>query len=254
MEMNLNAMPAFEHADDNLNSLLSYGVKYTQIAFALDASKSTEEKLPGSDKTIHELCVDALRRFLTELSGKLGKRLLVSIYVFNGKGVSRLMSNTLLDSIDIESLPASFPKPYGLTPMGSAVCQALEDMDAFRREKVKDCYRFTQPILSVLTDGRATDDMTRAIEMVDERLGHRPRQHLVCIPVGIGHESDFDHLKRMLQSDPYANELCVLGAESDFGSYVRIINATTIAVSSGQEYTGLSGLDNNASIFTGSVF
>lgn len=235
----------------SIPAVLSYGVRYTQKIYLVDASKSTDARMKGSDKTIHELCVESLGRSLDGLRGKLDTRLIVSVYVFSGDGVQCIVKNTLLCDIDTEAVKAAIPRPKGLTPMGKALTQAIEDAEAFKADNRAQGYQFYQPICTLLTDGQPTDDMDKAQEMVDERLAHKPYQRMVLIPVGIGNDDEFTHLKELIRKDPFGDEVGVLGCEDDFSEYVRLVNATTVAVSGGEAFSGMSGLMGSASIFTG---
>jgi len=239
------------YPDSQDNVRLSYGVYYTLLCLLIDLSGSTTDKVPGSTDSIHDKCVESACRFMDELRQKLDNRLLLSVYTFSGNGVQCLTSNQLLRTINTQELKERFGKPKGLTPMGEAICTAIRDVEEFRKQMVADGYKAHMPILSLMTDGKATDNMDQAFAMLDERLGHRPRQKMVLIPVGIGNKADFNDLERMLAKDIAADELCILNSDDDFTMYVRLLNATTIAVSSGETFKGAGGLRGGVSIFTG---
>ncbi|MBQ2955083.1 MAG: hypothetical protein IJE08_01335 [Clostridia bacterium] len=233
------------------NVRLSYGVYYTLVCLIIDISGSTKKNVQGSAESIHAKCIECAGRFMDDLREKMDNRILMSIYTFSGDGVQKITSNQLLRTINTQEVQARFGEPKGLTPMGEAICTAIRDVEAFRKQMIADGYKAHAPIISVMTDGKATDSLDEAFAMLDARLGARPRPKAVFIPVGIGDEADFNDLKRMLREDIAADELCVLHSSDDFTSYVRLLNATTIAVASGETFKGAGGLRGGVSIFTG---
>lgn len=209
---------------------LSYGVFYTCIAFLLDISGSMDDVLQGSDKSKYQMAIESLISILNQLRSRLNTKLIVFVYTYGNGGVKQVIPATLLCDIDTQKLPAMFDTPKGLTPMGECIVKSLEDMDAFMAEKKASGYQFTAPLLSLLTDGEATDDMAQANAKVDAKLGHKPRQQLVVIPVGIGKPTQFGKLLRLMEADPASNEVRVITQPQDFEQFVRLITGTTVLV------------------------
>lgn len=234
----------------SVKPMLSLGTNYTLMNLLFDGSSSMRNIIADTGKSAHQLCVESLERFLEGLRGKLGTRLIVSVYIFGGS-VKCIVKNTLLCDLNTEALKKAIPQPSSLTPMGQALSQAIRDTEAYRDEMRAQGYRFNQPIYSLLTDGEATDSMEEANKMADERLSHKPRQRMVLIPIGIGNTKTFPTLERLIQQDPFRSEIRVLNSGDDFTEYVRIINATTVAISGGETFNGIAGMMGNASLFTG---
>lgn len=230
---------------------LSFGVKYVPLAFMIDNSGSTKEDL-ADNRRIYDAIVDALKDFLrSEDLRAMNRRILVSVYTFGGT-VKRIVAPTPLYMLDPERVAGMIGKPNGLTPMGKALNVALDDLQGFRAANKQ--YDIMQPIVSLITDGKATDDMEGANERVDKLLTNTradgtPKPLVQILPVGIGEDGEvFKYLERLIQKDPAGIEARVLHSEDDLAAYMRLVKATTIAAAS-STFAG-SGVMGNGSIFT----
>ncbi len=209
---------------------LSYGVVYTCLILCLDLARSMFEKLDGGDKSKYQMAIESTIAILDQLRPRLNTRLIVIVYSFGG-AISRVIEPTLLKDIDSAKLPGLLHKPQGMTPMGECIVKALDETQAMMAKYKAEGYQFTAPLLSLVTDGEATDDMTEANARMDELLGHKPRQKVVLIPVGIGNrKEEFEKLVRLAEKDPAGNEARQIVKPKDFEQYVRLIAGTTLLV------------------------
>lgn len=81
----------------------------------------------------------------------------------------------------------------GNTPMGEAVCAALDILERRKRKYQDTGVDYFQPWLILMTDGMPTDDIAKAAERVSGMVDQRK---LSVFPIGVGAGADMDTLGR----------------------------------------------------------
>lgn len=150
------------------------------IAMVLDTSASMagapiKELNKGVNLFIEEIRRDEYTRYSAE----------ICIVTFGGS-VEIIQDFATVDYVSYPVFKAS-----GETPMGTAVLKTLELL-----ERRKTLYKelgidYYQPWIVLMTDGRPTDDITKAVRKVQELISQR---RLVVFPIAIGPYADIDSL------------------------------------------------------------
>lgn len=112
----------------------------------------------------------------------------IAIATFGNFGVQRAA-----DFGPVEQHPNVTLSAGGVTPMGEAVCAALEMLEERKRQYQEAGVDYYQPWLVLMTDGAPTDDITEAVRRVGD-LVHRKK--LSVFPIGIGGSADMATLQR----------------------------------------------------------
>lgn len=94
-----------------------------------------------------------------------------------------------------ERKPALEIQAGGHTPMGEAVCKALNLLEARKQEYQDAGVDYFQPWLVLMTDGMPNDENRYYIDEAIRRIGDLVRQKKLSVfPIGIGSEADMDTL------------------------------------------------------------
>ena len=111
----------------------------------------------------------------------------------------------------------------GSTPMGEAVCKALDMLEDRKREYQNAGVDYFQPWLVLMTDGRPNDDTRLAIRRIGDIVQDRK---LSVFPIGIGPYADMDTLR---QFSPERDPLRLRGLE--FRKFFEWLSASVQRVS-----------------------
>ena len=111
----------------------------------------------------------------------------------------------------------------GRTPMGGAVCEALDILDRRKQEYQKKGVDYYQPWLVLMTDGVPTDDIDEAVNRVVSMVNQKK---LSVFPIGIGDDADMDALGRF---SPGRDPLRLIGLE--FSKFFEWLSASVQRVS-----------------------
>jgi len=114
--------------------------------------------------------------------------------------------------------------PQGSTPMGRALCTALDVIEQQKQVYKQAGIEYYRPWLVVMTDGAPTDDVTQALSRLSAA---QAKKGLVVFPIGIGDAADMGFLGQ-LSPDRGAVRLKGLTSFSDFFKW---LSASMSAVS-----------------------
>ena len=106
----------------------------------------------------------------------------ISIVTFGNGGVQRVA-----DFGPVERIPKTRLVAGGNTPMGEAVCDALDILEKRKREYQNTGVDYYQPWLVLMTDGMPTDDVNEAVKRVVSMVNQKK---LSVFPIGIGDGAD----------------------------------------------------------------
>ncbi len=118
----------------------------------------------------------------------------------------------------------------GRTPMGAAVCKALDMLEDRKRKYQRAGVDYFQPWLVLMTDGRPNDDTRAAVRSIGDMVRERK---LSVFPIGIGPNADMDTLR---QFSPERDPLRL--RELEFQKFFEWLSASVQRVSAstpGQE-------------------
>lgn len=102
-----------------------------------------------------------------------------------------------IDFGPVEREPALEIQAGGWTPMGEAVCKALDILEARKREYQDAGVDYFQPWLVLMTDSMPNDENIDYIHEAIRRIGELVQQKKLSVfPIGIGSEADMDTLRR----------------------------------------------------------
>lgn len=105
----------------------------------------------------------------------------------------------MLDFMSIERQEPPSLSATGDTPMGSALCEALDLLEARKDEYRRAGVDYFQPWLVLMTDGAPTDDISEAARRISELVSSRK---LTVFPIAIGDAADLSTLKQLSPSRP----------------------------------------------------
>lgn len=142
----------------------------------------------------------------------------IGIVTFGNAGVQRAA-----DFGPVEQRPNVTLGAGGATPMGEAVCEALELLDERKRQYQEAGVDYYQPWLVLMTDGAPTDDIAAAVHRVGELVR---RKKLSVFPIGIGAGADMGTLQ---QFSPGRTPLRLQGLA--FGKFFEWLSASVQRVS-----------------------
>ena len=151
----------------------------TPVVLCLDTSASMQgdpidELQKGVELFYDEVGSDEIARYSAE----------IAIVTFGG-------------SVDViadlaEKAPLNL-QASGDTPMGEAVCTALDILERRKRQYQKTGVDYFQPWLVLMTDGMPTDHISEAVDRVSRMVNQRK---LSVFPIGVGADADMDTLRR----------------------------------------------------------
>jgi uncharacterized protein YegL len=146
------------------------------ICLCLDVSSSM------NGEPIHELN-EGIHQFFSEVrSNKLAKYSADICIITFGNTAQKIVDFCAVDKQVVPQLVAA-----GRTPMGGAVNLALDTLELRKREYQTVGIDYYQPWLVLMTDGQPTDDITAAVQRVEELVTKRK---LTVFPIGIGPHAD----------------------------------------------------------------
>lgn len=111
----------------------------------------------------------------------------------------------------------------GRTPMGEAVCEALDMLEARKRQYQKAGVDYYQPWLVLMTDSMPNDDTREAIRRISDMVRE---QKLTVFPIGIGPHARMDILR---QFSPEWDPLRLRGLE--FRKFFEWLSSSVARVS-----------------------
>jgi uncharacterized protein YegL len=128
----------------------------------LDSSSSMNEVLPGQTETSLSALNSGLDVLVSELNkDPLAKRRAEISFVTYGSDVTPATAFTTVDNLVIPSLV-----PSGTTSTGRAIEVGLDALEARKREYKANGIEYYRPMVFLITDGLATDDLSTAIERI----------------------------------------------------------------------------------------
>ena len=99
----------------------------------------------------------------------------------------------LLDFESIEKQEIPVIRANGTTPMGEAVQMSLELLEQRKSEYSEVGVDYYQPWMVLMTDGKPTDHISKAVEKTNNLINNRK---LTIFPIGIGEYADMETLAR----------------------------------------------------------
>lgn len=153
------------------------------VALVLDTSYSMngapiDELNRGVSKFFEETLSNEIARFSAE----------VCIVRFGGT------ADIELDFRSIEEQNVPTFSASGGTPMGEAVCKALESLNTRKLEYQNAGVDYYQPMMVIMSDGSPTDSITRAEQEVAALVNNK-KLSVFCI--GIGKDADMATLQKL---------------------------------------------------------
>ena len=142
----------------------------------------------------------------------------IGIVTFGNFGVQRAA-----DFGPVEQRPSLTLGAGGVTPMGEAVCEALEMLEERKRQYQEAGVDYYQPWLVLMTDGAPTDNISEAVHRVGDLVR---RKKLSVFPIGIGASADMGTLQ---QFSPGRTPLRLRGLE--FRKFFEWLSASVQRVS-----------------------
>ena len=106
----------------------------------------------------------------------------ICIIAFEGDKGKIIQPFTNVSKIQFHNL-----KPGGGTPLGSAVELGVREIDDVLKRYTAQGITVFKPWLIIMSDGKATDDIRRAVKLVQDRLRNR-KIKVQCIDMGNGSE------------------------------------------------------------------
>lgn len=142
----------------------------------------------------------------------------IGVVTFGRGGVKRAV-----DLGPVEREPRLEIQAGGRTPMGEAVCEALDILEARKRQYQKTGVDYYQPWLVLMTDSRPNDDTREAIRRISDMVRERK---LTVFPIGIGPHARMDILR---QFSPERPPLRLRGLE--FRKFFKWLSESVVRVS-----------------------
>ena len=118
----------------------------------------------------------------------------ISVVTFGNQGVQQVA-----DFGPVERIPQLHLAADGATPMGKAVCDALDILEDRKRQYKGIGVDYYQPWLVLMTDGMPTDNVDQAVSLVVNMVNQKK---LSVFPIGIGDDADMDILGRFSPARP----------------------------------------------------
>lgn len=211
---------------------------YVPFALLLDHSGSTGKMLL-SGKTRFQTAVDELEASLQKLmaNDSLAENVHLFLYLFGGDKVECIVEGKALCDIDLPQLCQTLRTitPSGKTPMGRCIEEALDKLEEAKRVVSRAALNYSQPILTIISDGLPTDEITGAKQRIQQALAQE-QQKLLFLPVGIGDPGTrFPIFETLLENDKLETPV-VTNAEG-LREYFRLLNKTIRAIERGQYVT-----------------
>ena len=183
------------------------------IVLCLDTSYSMDgapiRELANGVKLFYaSVCADEIARYSAE----------IAIVTFGNQGVQRVA-----DFGPVEGQPELNFVAGENTPMGQAVCEALDSLENRKREYQKAGVDYYQPWLVLMTDGMPTDNVNEAVNRVVDLVNAKK---LSVFPIGIGDGADMNTLSSFSPSRP---PLRLIGLE--FRKFFEWLSASVQRVS-----------------------
>lgn len=142
----------------------------------------------------------------------------IGVVTFGHGGVQRAA-----DFGPVEREPRLEIQAGGRTPMGEAVCEALDMLKDRKRQYQKTGVDYHQPWLVLMTDSRPNDDTREAIWRISDMVRERK---LTVFPIGIGSDARMDILR---QFSPNRDPLRLRGLE--FRKFFEWLSKSIVRVS-----------------------
>lgn len=209
---------------------------YASTVVALDKSGS-KDTMMSNGKTRYQNAVDEFEQMLQMLAKNetLAENIHLTVLLFGGDQVECVLDGIALCDIKIAELCQHLraQRCSGRTPMGRCIVEALERLQAAKERARSAQIEYAQPILCMLTDGEANDDMSEAKRRMDELANVNGQQKLVPVFLGIGEKGvRFPQLDMLLEK--YGEEVCVATCAEEVPKLFRFLGKTVRAVARGQ--------------------
>lgn len=198
---------------------------FIPLVAILDASGSMSTILNGL-VTRFLAAVAALIKSLRRLAEDdlLADNVHLFLYTFSGHGIRCICDGIPLSNLDIDQLERDLldTRPSGGTPMGAAIMESLQRMLQVKEAARARGDNYKQPLLCMVSDGEPTDDMSEALNHIDQL---QKDSKLVLLPFAIGEpDQRFPLFERMCACS--GGELEILTTESDIRRHFRLIDRT----------------------------
>lgn len=142
----------------------------------------------------------------------------IGIVTFGNNGIQRAA-----DFGPVDRPPKLNFSAGGITPIGEAVCNALNILEDRKQQYRTTGVDYYQPWLVLMTDGAPTDDIDEAADRVRNMVNQKK---LSVFPIGIGDKADMDVLARF---SPGRDPLRLRGLE--FKKFFEWLSASVQRVS-----------------------
>ena len=184
------------------------------IVLCLDTSGSMygdpiRELANGVNLFYRSVCDDEIARYSAE----------IAIVTFGNQNVQQVA-----DFGPVEEQPELNLVAAGDTPMGQAVCEALDSLESRKKEYQDAGVDYYQPWLVLMTDGVPTDNVNEAVSRVVDLVDAKK---LSVFPIGIGDGADMNTLS--LFTRPSRPPLRLIGLE--FRKFFEWLSASVQRVS-----------------------
>lgn len=215
------------------------------IGIVIDESGSMNHSFDDM-KSRWEAVIDNLVIFCLQMkrSEQLSQCVRITVMTF-AADVEVICEHELVADLDMAALEKKLRarRPRGVTAMGKALLKMIEILDA-RKAKLKDLkLPYLMPMLSILSDGRPTNDtgvyseqsMSQAYHEIDARLA---ADKITVLPVGIvgadADDAEFKVLSRLISKD-IDGSVPLLKSAKDIKRYFRYIGQTAQAIEKGED-------------------
>lgn len=159
------------------------------VVLVLDSSSSMVEKRPGESVSPLDALNAGLDSLVTELNrDPLAKRRVEVSVVTYGSAVSPATSFATVDNLILPTLV-----PSGITSTGAAVIEALDAIESRKKTYRENGISYYRPILMLISDGLATDDVSEATRRIREASENKK---VTFMPIAV-EGADVEALERL---------------------------------------------------------
>jgi len=214
---------------------------YTKLIPAgvgIDLSGSMDAKMPDG-KTRYMIAVQETMALLRNLNGNesMAENVHLYLFTFGNDQVNMIIDGVQLCDVNLEALEAHLLslRCCGNTPMGRALEVMMNSLQEAKEKARQDNNEYAQPILTLISDGEPTDDMSEAKRRIAHAM-EQEQQKLVFLPMGIGNPGeDYAVFCDLLASDRF--ETPVTCDAKSLREYFRIVGKTVRKIEKGQFVT-----------------
>lgn len=214
---------------------------YTKLIPAgvgIDLSGSMDAKMPDG-KTRYMIAVQETMALLRNLNGNesMAENVHLYLFTFGNDQVNMIIDGVQLCDVNLEALEAHLLslRCWGNTPMGRALEVMMNSLQEAKEKARKDNNEYAQPILTLISDGEPTDDMSEAKRRIAHAM-EQEQQKLVFLPMGIGNPGEKFAVFRDLLADDHFETPVVRNAQG-LREHFRLLGKTVRIIEKGMYVT-----------------